>query len=423
MANMDEQKIISRDQFDEMAYVNYYEDVQKAVNAGELKSGWWHYENFGREEGRKAFLLAAHFDADFYMRAYPIVKNELLAGKANTAHEHYLQFGKARGFLPHYHAERPYNAAALPSAFGGLWPDLANARDIVEGKLEIGQLTENQAALLSSWITDGYVVLEQAVPYQLIDSVVRDLEKAFSGGMPKVRFECHKVASGLMGWDPEIVRHAAKVIDMHHFSPAARELMFANAISDFLGLIFESKAFASQSLGFIRGSGQEGHQDSAYVPYTIPRQFAATWVALEDVTVGAGELFYYPGSHRFPDFLYGDRFKSIAEATRYGYVVERSEIEQHVEKLRDHAKTSELSKKVLVAKKGDVLVWHADLVHGGNPVSAEITRKSFVTHYCPKRNSPLFSEHMSIDIYEHYGHIFTSQHYPIADFVKSRASV
>jgi phytanoyl-CoA hydroxylase len=213
------------------------------------------------------------------------------------------------------------------------------------------------------------------------------------------------------------------VIDMHHFSSAARELMFADAISDFLGLIFESKTFASQSLGFLRGSGQEGHQDSAYVPYTIPRQFAATWIALEDVTVGAGELFYYPGSHRFPDFLYGDRFKSIVEATRCGYTVERSEVEHHVAQLRDRSKTLELNKKVLEAKKGDVLVWHADLVHGGNPVSNDITRKSFVTHYCPKRMSPLFSEHMRTDIYEHFGHIFTSQHYPIEDFVKSRTSV
>ena len=194
--------------------------------------------------------------------------------------------------------------------------------------------------------------------------------------------------------------------------------MFADRISEFLGLVFERKAFASQSLGFMRGSGQEGHQDSANVSYTIPRQFAASWIALEDVTVGAGELFYYPGSHRFPDFLYGGHFKSIVEAERCGVSVGRSEVERHVTALQQRAQALGLEKQVLQAKKGDVLIWHADLVHGGNPVSADTTRKSFVTHYCPKRTAPLFSEHMSIDLYDHDGHILTTQHYKQEDFVE-----
>jgi phytanoyl-CoA hydroxylase len=415
---MDEGKILSRDLFDESAYVQYYDDIRKALEAGQVESGWWHYDNYGREEGRKAFFVDHYFDAEFYLRAYPIVAAELQVGMAKTPREHYLRIGKGRGFLPHYHGARADNAAALPSPFGGLWPDLANASDVLAGKLETGQVTSDQAALLSFWITNGYVVLEGAIPPALVDSVAKDLDSAYAGGMPDVRFECHKVGPDLVSWEPEIIEHAAKVIDMHHFSPAARELMFAEPISDFLGLIFESKAFASQSLGFMRGSGQEGHQDSAYVPFTIPRQFAATWVALEDVTIGAGELFYYPGSHRSADFLYGGRFKSIVEAERCGYTVDRAEVERHVVKLRQRAKQTGLDKKVLEAKKGDVLVWHADLVHGGNPVSSNTTRKSFVTHYCPKRTSPLFSEHMSIDLYDHKGHIFTSQHYLKNDFVK-----
>jgi ectoine hydroxylase-related dioxygenase (phytanoyl-CoA dioxygenase family) len=408
---------LSREAFDEVAYVEHYDDVRAAVADGEIESGWWHYHHHGREEGRRPFFVEGYFDEAFYLRAYPIVAADLRAGLADTPREHYLRWGMARGFLPYYQGPRPDNAAALPSPFGGLWPDQANARDIVAGKLEIGQITEAQAALLDHWIENGYVVLERAIPHDLIDAAAADLDRAFAGGMPGVRFECHKVAPGLVEWQQEIAAHAAKVIDMHHFSPAARTLMFARPLSDFLGLIFESRAFASQTLGFIRGSGQEGHQDSAYVPYSIPRQFAASWIALEDVTIGAGELFYYPGSHRFNDFLYGDRYKSLVEAGRCGYTVQRDEVERHVQRLEKTARRRGIEKIVLAAKKGDVLVWHADLVHGGNPVSADLTRKSLVTHYCPKRTSPLFSEHMAIDLYEHEGHLFTTQHYAKADFV------
>jgi len=44
----------------------------------------------------------------------------------------------------------------MPSRFGGLWPDLPNAADLIEGKLEIGQLTVvlsilGLVALLARW--------------------------------------------------------------------------------------------------------------------------------------------------------------------------------------------------------------------------------------------------------------------------------
>ena len=39
-------------------------------------------------------------------------------------------------------------------------------------------------------------------------------------------------------------------------------------------------------------------------------------------------------------------------------------------------------KKIFLAKKGDVLIWHANLFHGGEPhKNPEKTRKSMVLHY------------------------------------------
>jgi ectoine hydroxylase-related dioxygenase (phytanoyl-CoA dioxygenase family) len=71
-----------------------------------------------------------------------------------------------------------------------------------------------------------------------------------------------------------------------------------------------------------------------------------------------------------------------------------------------------LTKQVFAAKKGDVLIWHSDLIHGGHPVSQDITRKSVVTHYCPKHVAPLYSETHHPTFYEHDGHLYTSSHYP-----------
>jgi hypothetical protein len=50
-------------------------------------------------------------------------------------------------------------------------------------------------------------------------------------------------------------------------------------------------------------------------------------------------------------------------------------------------------------------------VHGGNPISRETTRKSIVTHYCPKHLTPLFAEQIPLKLWNHNGHRYTAGHY------------
>jgi phytanoyl-CoA hydroxylase len=35
-------------------------------------------------------------------------------------------------------------------------------------------------------------------------------------------------------------------------------------------------------------------------------EMAACWIALEDIRPGSGELMYVPGSHRLPDWTFGE---------------------------------------------------------------------------------------------------------------------
>jgi hypothetical protein len=401
-----------RSLFDEAGYLRLYRDLAAAVAAGRLVSGWVHYNEHGRSEGRRSNDV----DDEFYLGAYPLAATEIAQGRANCAAHHYISLGRARGWLPNSRAPRPANGSAISSPFGGLWTDRPDAGDLIDGKVECGLITQTQADRLRFWVDNGYVVLSQAVPEPLVDRAAQDLDRAYSGQIPNLKFECHAITPDSMSWQPAINVHPSKALDIHHFSSAIRDLIFSDAISEFLALIFETKAFASQTLGFLRGSAQEGHQDSAYVAYTVGRQFAATWIALEDVTVGAGELFYYPGSHRLPDFLY----KSVQESKRLeGDTDLNEQIRTHVAAIEHGVRETGLSRVPFAAKKGDVLFWHADLVHGGHPVSADVTRKSIVTHYCPKYRAPLFSEWLPTKIWTHGGHLYTSSHYldldPIGD--------
>jgi ectoine hydroxylase-related dioxygenase (phytanoyl-CoA dioxygenase family) len=396
-------------EFDEQGYLRLYPDVAVAIARNDEVSGWNHYVQFGFAEGRKA----NDFDAQFYLAAYPMAAHEIAGGRARSAFQHYTQFGRARGYLPHLRAERGFNPSAPASPFGGLWIDQAHVRDLIDGKLETGFLSAAQAEQLKFFVGNGYVILPGAVPARAVAAARADLDRAYAGDIQGAQFESAKLGKGPLPWAPVVQQSPAKVLDLHYFSSACRKIMFSPKITAFLGLIFESKVFASQSLGFLRGSAQEGHQDSAYVVYTLARHFAASWIALEDVTIGAGELFYYPGSHRFPEFFYGAHYKSVSEARRMGTPEStlNEQIGAHVGSLDERARKLGLPKEVFVARAGDALIWHADLVHGGNPVSETVTRKSFVTHYCPRYAAPLFAELTRTPLMEHEGHFYTSSYY------------
>jgi hypothetical protein len=380
-------------EFDEAFYLDANPDVAEAVRREEWPSGFSHYCVIGKKTGR---VGARPVDTDWYVQTYPQAAGDIAAGRAASAAEHYHRFGKFRGYLPSKSERRQDNPAATLSRFGGLWTDVGNALDIVSGRLDVGLITQEQAAILTKWVTDGYVVLPGAVPSAVLDDAEAELERAYKGEIPGLRFAVHGVGE-CCEWLPDAQRQPAKALDLHWFSTAILNLIFTAEVLAFLHLIFERRVLASQTLGFWRGSAQNAHQDSAYVNYSLPMQFAASWIALEDVREGAGELFYHIGSQRMPEFLYGREFKGAFEAKRVDPRLDlKADMSRHIELIKAQASGAGLSTERFLAKRGDILIWSADLAHGGRPISATQTRKSVVTHYCPAELAPAYFEHRPV---------------------------
>jgi ectoine hydroxylase-related dioxygenase (phytanoyl-CoA dioxygenase family) len=106
----------------------------------------------------------------------------------------------------------------------------------------------------------------------------------------------------------------------------------------------------------------------------------AALIALEDMSTDNGPLFYYPGSHRLPyllnsDFNEGETFLSLG----------RKKYTDYEDVLEDLLEKENFKSETFIAKKGDVFIWHANLVHGGSPIlNPNLSRKSMVVHYYAK---------------------------------------
>ena len=100
------------------------------------------------------------------------------------------------------------------------------------------------------------------------------------------------------------------------------------------------------------------------------------WLALEDIHPDAGPLTYYPGSHKWP-IIYNDLIgKVIGDDKEF---LAQKPYEQAWQAMVD---TSGIKPEVFCPKKGQALIWAANLLHGGShQKDPSRTRWSQVTHY------------------------------------------
>jgi ectoine hydroxylase len=156
------------------------------------------------------------------------------------------------------------------------------------------------------------------------------------------------------------------------------ESVFKNEeIFKIISFIFQRNVIPFQTINFIYGSEQKPHSDSVHMTTEPLGYLAAIWIALEDIVEGSGELMYYPGSHKLP-YLMSEHFDSGNNALFLG----KNNYANYEEAIADVITKNNLTPAFFYAKKGDVFIWHANLLHGGSPITnPKQTRKSMVAHY------------------------------------------
>ena len=213
-----------------------------------------------------------------------------------------------RGPAPR-HASR---GARYFSRFGGLWVDQLDALQQLQDRLDQDSISPQLPEKLAFFIKHGYVILEGAVGCTQIDTYLQGFREAAGGKGPLLASEpaAGPQDKGIVPLQrADLGAPLTKVLDTYSHLSSAHELIFAEPIRQFLHAVFEESLLAFQSLHFEKGSTQAIHQDTAYVVLNEPMRLCASWVALEDIAPGSGELIYYPGSHRLPDWLYSGRYK------------------------------------------------------------------------------------------------------------------
>ncbi len=278
---------------------------------------------------------------------------------------HYKSLLHNKQAFQQYNIHKPLFASIsskdFPDKKSRAWLDIGNAKELAPQHAEFNTFPHQVQEQLLNWSDNGFMILPNFFNDDFVFSVNKEIDR---------------------------------IVDKHLITPTHdNKLPFANRISTvinkatytpqlikILNFLLGKEVMPFQTLNFVKGSNQRAHSDSIHMTTYPLGYLIAVWVALEDTNENNGPLFYYPGSHKLPYLLNND----FNETSTY-LTLGRNDYTDYEDVVAEIIRNNHFEKKVFFAKKGDVLIWHANLIHGGSPIKdLSLTRKSMVIHYYAK---------------------------------------
>ena len=240
------------------------------------------------------------------------------------------------------------------------WFDRDDAKEHIKSRLKSKAIDESTAEWLSLFIEQGYVIFENLIDDKHIHNINLALDDA--------------IDKEWQGYKPY---SSQRIEGLHNEHEAIQRLWMHPEILRRLAIIFEEEPVPCQTLSYICGSEQDAHQDTVHLTSFPAGYMCGVWVALEDVKPGSGELFYYPRSHRFKRLYMSDVQCSKIRDGNWSEFAEKV-----VKQWQQIPRQNNLEPVHFLPKKGTVLIWHENLLHGGAIRTAkQVTRRSIVSHY------------------------------------------
>jgi ectoine hydroxylase-related dioxygenase (phytanoyl-CoA dioxygenase family) len=233
--------------------------------------------------------------------------------------------------------------------------DSAKALPLLQEFMALDQ--ETKSALLN-WSKNGFAILKGFYSEQKVSWINEKLERLIEEKRMPIK-------------DKRKYMFAVK------YSEELRNSINSKLLEKILELLMGKPLDLFQSVNFLKGSEEPAHSDFIHMSTYPYGYLIAVWIALEDIKEGSGALFYYPGSHKMAYVMNGDYDNGGNR-----WLLGKNSKQKYIEKIEEKIKENNLEKKVFTASKGDILIWHANLLHGGSEIiDLKRTRKSMVLHY------------------------------------------
>ncbi|QEY11317.1 hypothetical protein D0B88_03020 [Cellvibrio sp. KY-YJ-3] len=258
----------------------------------------------------------------------------------------------------------------------------------------------NMEQPMSLWIDDQNA-LEKISKLDAEDYIKQALLDLHNDGIAVLRGihsadECTAVVDDYLKWSAQKADYVSqnldelgrpkRLVNFQMVSANAMKIGASEKIHKILDILFDKKSSFYTSLTFKYGTQQPVHRDTPHFATWPGSQFVGVWTALEDVDKNAGPLFYHKGGHRL---VIDSEKKFLSEAiAREPNATQKDQLRLALDLYNGEVirkATAFVEPTTLMLNKGDVVIWHPQMPHGGTVAGDPMrSRWSIVCHCAPE---------------------------------------
>ena len=234
--------------------------------------------------------------------------------------------------------------------------------------------------LVTDLLEKGYCIVRNSVSSTTIDSFLRRYE-AFKQDV------LSQHARSLTEGEDVVLGKYRRLVNLHLVLPELCEVFATNKALEVTDELFGDETTLYTSLYFEIGSAQDLHRDTPYFWTSPGYMYFGVWLALEDVDTENGALRVVPGSHKLLDDRGFRRGFSDLDRDAQGRINRNSAIlwSTYQKAIWERCLHSGLHEMAVPVKKGDTIIWHPQLMHGGHAIThPERSRHSIAMHVTPR---------------------------------------
>ncbi|RCS31504.1 phytanoyl-CoA dioxygenase family protein [Rhodanobacter denitrificans] len=231
-------------------------------------------------------------------------------------------------------------------------------------------------SMTSGWdqlIEEGYAVIPSAVDVGVCEDALRQVDAL------------KKAHVDIVSKNADEFGHLYRVVNLHLALDGLKRAFVENQRGlEVCDRFFGEPTSLYTTLYYERGSEQDFHRDTPYFSTKPAGKYLGVWLALDDVDDENGPLRVTPGSHVLPPInvekMAAEIFPdptNIPSMSMEGWNAYQGEVQKQA---REHG----LMQKNVHVRRGDVIIWHPEMLHGGAPHTNKVrSRRSLVMHVTP----------------------------------------
>jgi hypothetical protein len=226
------------------------------------------------------------------------------------------------------------------------------------------RVTDNH--IVEHYAEHGYAVMDEKVPDDLIEEYCDTWMKYApkpNGWAEATPYRRHGSLLNICSWGP-----------MHE--------VMQQIIGEPMGLHLNLTGW--------RSTTRNWHQDGYLNPDSNKDHYIAVWIALDDIDVEAGPFQFIAGSHRMPWTVRNQLMRDALTPDEANSPMWPTYSERILTPIFESIIADQgLNVTTYLPSKGDVLLWHARLLHrGSSPVDPNLERKALIAHYSGIHHRP-----------------------------------